>query len=490
MAEISRMVELYDVYRSYKRVARELGISRNTVRKYIQRVKEVQQGKAEEILPKNREIHQPTRVLTDPIRQSIHRYLESNLEKPRKQRLTAKRIWELLLKEGHVIGYTTVKTEVRRWKNQYSPREVYILQEPGKGQRAEFDWGDVSLAVGGIWSKYFLAVFVLPYSLYRFALLYSRESRQEVIQAHLEFFQEIRGVPDTIVYDRMAVVYDSVHHRIQEKFLEFSLHFGFTASVCNPASPHEKGTDEESVGYIRRIAFSEKTSFESLIEANLWLQECVHEMNTHPVYRRDQVPMEALENEREQMKPLPSLEYTNYELKRAKISRYSLVVCESNYYSVPDTYRPRSITLKVNYDSIELVDGDSVIAVHPRLTGKRQYSLNIAHYVKTFNRKPGAIRNAKVLAQIDTQLRDLFECYYRHNPREFLPILDLIRESSVEALSSAITTMNEGGIPVTLDTLRFFIHQQVYQMIEPLQLPVEIAVNEPDLQEFDRLMEG
>lgn len=99
----------------------------------------------------------------------------------------------------------------------------------------------------------------------------------------------------------------------------------------------------------------------------------------------------------------------------------------------------------MNYDTIELVDGDSILATHPRLTGKRQYSLNIAHYVKTFHRKPGAIRNAKVLAQVDTQLKDLFECYYRNNPREFLPILDLIRESSVEALSAAITMMNEGG---------------------------------------------
>jgi len=119
-------------------------------------------------------------------------------------------------------------------------------------------------------------------------------------------------------------------------------------------------------------------------EANLWLAESLHEMNMHPVYRRDKVPIEALEEEREHMKPLPSLEYSNYDLKRAKISRYSLVVYENNYYSVPDTYRPRTITLKVNCDTIELVDGDSVIATHPRLTGKRQYSLNIAHYVKRF----------------------------------------------------------------------------------------------------------
>ncbi|MDD2836662.1 MAG: helix-turn-helix domain-containing protein [Methanothrix sp.] len=55
MADISRIVDLYDLYKSYRRVARELKISRNTVKKYVLRVKEVQDGLADEILPKNRE---------------------------------------------------------------------------------------------------------------------------------------------------------------------------------------------------------------------------------------------------------------------------------------------------------------------------------------------------------------------------------------------------------------------------------------------------
>ena len=193
MTEIRRMVELYDVYRSYKRVARELGISRNSVRKYIRRVQEVQQGKVEEILPKNREIDQPTRVLTDTIRKFIHQHLESNLEKPSKQRLTAKQIWDLLIKEGHKIGYSTVKKEVRRWKSQYSPREVYILQEPCIGQRAEFDWGEVNLAIGGIWSKYF-SPYLSCHSLYRFARVFHERAEQDNTAPPV--FQEIQG-PET-----------------------------------------------------------------------------------------------------------------------------------------------------------------------------------------------------------------------------------------------------------------------------------------------------
>ncbi|OPY56868.1 MAG: hypothetical protein A4E49_00136 [Methanosaeta sp. PtaU1.Bin112] len=89
MAEIRRIVDLYDLYGSYKRVARELGISRNTVKKYVFRVKEVQNGRADEILPKDRKIVQRRRVLTEAVRQKIHGHLESNRELPRKQRLTA-----------------------------------------------------------------------------------------------------------------------------------------------------------------------------------------------------------------------------------------------------------------------------------------------------------------------------------------------------------------------------------------------------------------
>jgi predicted transcriptional regulator len=105
MADVRRIVDLYELHRSYKRVARELNISRNTVKKYLHQVKEVQDGLADEILPKNRKIIQPSRVLTDLVRQKIHQYLESNLGQPKKQRLTARRIWELLVRDGHKIGY-------------------------------------------------------------------------------------------------------------------------------------------------------------------------------------------------------------------------------------------------------------------------------------------------------------------------------------------------------------------------------------------------
>ena len=104
MADIRRIVDLYKLYGSYRKVARELNISRNTVKKYLIKVEDVQDGSADEILPKDQQNTSASRVLTEAVMNKIHQYLESNLEHPRKQKLTAKRILELLIMDGHKIG--------------------------------------------------------------------------------------------------------------------------------------------------------------------------------------------------------------------------------------------------------------------------------------------------------------------------------------------------------------------------------------------------
>jgi len=489
MTDIRQMVDLYELCDSKRQVARETGASRNTVKKYLNRVKNVREGKETEILPKNRDIVQPARVVTTEVLEKIHQYLETNLNRPKKQRLTAKRIHELLRNEGHKISYSSVKQEVADWKKEHGPREVYILQEPKKGERAEFDWGRVDLCIGGEWSKYHSAGMVLNHSLYRVSCLYSRETLLEVLQAHIEFFNEINAVPPAMVYDQMSTVYNPKTKQINERFLEFATHYGFTPVICNPGSPQEKGTDEQSIGYVRRMAFAERTSFDTLDEANTWLKQRLLEINTRPVHRRDLTPIEGLEQERPAMHPLPVLEFSNYNLKRASISKYSFVMCDANYYSVPDTYRPRHITLRLYENTIELLDGDTIIATHLRRRGKGEYCLDITHFVKTFHRKPGAIRNAKVVANLDIKIRELFNRYYQNEPKEFLPILDLIQNSSEQALSYALDTLAGQEIVPTYDALRFIIQQQE-QMLQPFSISDNFCVDEPQLSAFDQLIGG
>ncbi|MGE4547270.1 MAG: hypothetical protein AB7E28_05800 [Desulfurella sp.] len=77
-----------------------------------------------------------------------------------------------------------------------------------------------------------------------------RESQLEVIQAHIDFFNEIGGVPKTIFYDNLKTVVDKPGKIINENFLKFASFFNFTPNACNPYSPNEKGPDEETVGML------------------------------------------------------------------------------------------------------------------------------------------------------------------------------------------------------------------------------------------------
>jgi hypothetical protein len=490
MSDIKQIMELYKLYGSIRRVAKELNISRNTVKKYVERVQSVRKGIEEEIIPEDRQIRRQCSVVTSEIKEKIHHILEENHDLPRKQRWNGKKIWRHLVQSGNTISYCTVKRVMVQWREEHGHREVFILQDPEPGFRAEFDWGKTDLCIDEQWGKYPMAIMVMNNSLYRFSRLYLRESFIEIIAAHIEFFNVIGGVPKTIFYDNMRVIIDPVTKEWNPRFLAFAIHYGFEPHACNVRSPHEKGTDEESVGYIRRTAFSERTTFTSLNEANRYLEEQLDEINALPAYRRKYIPREGLENERGTLGPLPTLEFSNYSTRSAHISKYSLVSFESNYYSVPDEYRGKFLTLKVYPDHLEMVNGDTVIASHNRNFGKGEYLFDISHYLKTFRKKPGALPQAKAFHQLHKDIQRIYRQYYLHNPKEFLPILNLIRESSVEGLIFAIQVLEEHQMFPTYETLKCVIMQQPYQMVEPLSLPCdEIIVDEPDLLIYDNLME-
>lgn len=488
MRDVQQMATLYRLYGSYSRVARELHISRNTVKKYLRQLDEVREGLRTEILPESRTIHQPRRIVTDEIIDQIHTLLESNEHRPRQQRMNGRQIHHHIVQSGNQISYTTTKRIIKDWKQEQKSREVFILQSPEPGYRAEFDWGEVTLKIQGVWTKFYLAVMVLTDSLYRFARIYHTASQQEVFDCHIRFFNEILGVPEIIFYDNFLAVYDYHRKIYQDSFIRFAVHYGFSYDVCNIRSPHEKGTDEESVGYIRSQAFSERNSFESFTEAQDWLIESLHRINQNHVYRRELPPEEELVREQERMKLLPSLDYSNYFTRGAKISKYSLVVFDGNYYSVPDTFRPRSITLKIFVDKIDLTDGITLIASHQRLYGKGNYSLDITHYLKTFEKKPGALRHSKVLAQLYEKIQNLYMAYYLDSPLEFIEILKLIQTTSPEGLISAIDHLAENGIVPGYDTLRLFLFQDLNPMIEPLEIVDPIIVADPDLTIYDHMM--
>ncbi|MCA1917723.1 MAG: hypothetical protein LDL35_15260 [Methanospirillum hungatei] len=106
--------------------------------------------------------------------------VESNKHRSKKQRLNGRQIHQHLVQSGNQISYTTTEGLICDWKHDQKSREVFILQTPEPGYRAEFDWGKATLFIQGVWTRVYLAVMVLTDSLYRFARIYQKESQQEL----------------------------------------------------------------------------------------------------------------------------------------------------------------------------------------------------------------------------------------------------------------------------------------------------------------------
>lgn len=115
MVEIQQIVASYNRCGSYSQVAKEFHISRNIVKKWILRVNEFRSGIWEEIIPLNRAIKQPRRVITNEILTLIHSLLEQNRTRPRKQRMNAWQISDHVAQTGYVISYATVKRIIASW---------------------------------------------------------------------------------------------------------------------------------------------------------------------------------------------------------------------------------------------------------------------------------------------------------------------------------------------------------------------------------------
>ncbi|MGC9173268.1 amino acid permease [Athalassotoga sp.] len=146
MYDVEKILELYDQSGSIRFVARQMHISRNTVSKYLKRVEQYRLKEKPSIIyrkPAHRKIS-PETV------ERVHALLEENKVKPIKLRFTAKKIFSILTHEEYKISYTSVKRIVHEWKIRNTGlNEVFIMQVPSIGKRAEFDWGYAPLKISG-----------------------------------------------------------------------------------------------------------------------------------------------------------------------------------------------------------------------------------------------------------------------------------------------------------------------------------------------------
>jgi len=340
---------------SQRQIAKKLGISRNTVKKYIEN-----RGDPEERKTIKR------KSLLDPFRENISFWLNEDLE------YRATWIYDRLTNMGFTGSYEIVKRKVHEIKAERQ-RVAYMRFETEPGYQAQVDFGSfqVENADGTILTLYLFSM-ILGYSRKIYGELIDRCDLPSFLDCHIHAFDYFGGVPDEILYDRMKNVYIGKvagRKKFNSTLLGFALHYGFRPEVAPSYASWVKGKVERPYDFIRE-GFWRGYGFICLSTANRdllrWLEkkdERIHG-TTHEVVSR------RFERERPHLNILPPRAYdTSYRVYR-KVFKDCTVRFECNRYVVAHTLVGKNLLLRVKERDMRIFDNDVLVVRYQIPEGK------------------------------------------------------------------------------------------------------------------------
>lgn len=441
------IIKLKQEGHSNRKVAELMNINRKTVAKYWNEYKD--------IMSKLENPNYDVKLLQEQLN-SEPRYDTSNRSKPKytkeldefldkilleeekknqrlknhKQNLTAVQIHEIIIEEGFDISYPSIANYVRKKRNK--KKECFIRQEYDLGDRLEYDFGQVKLVIDEQTENYHLAVLSSPASNFRWAYLYKNQTNEVFLDSHIRFFDMIGGVYKEIVYDNMRNVVTKFigknEKEINTNLLTLSNYYGFTINVTNCFSGNEKGHVEGSVKIVRNKVFAKRYEFDNLNQAEEYLEKELIKINEGSTIR----------DEVKRLLPLkPTLDLAT--ITEQKVNSYSFVQIDKNWYSVPDYLVGKTVTIRKYTREIKIYLKNKHLCTHKRKDGANEASIDIKHYLTSFARKPGALRNSLALKNTP-YLKSIFDNHFTKEPKKFVELLKENQEKDMDQIIDALNT--------------------------------------------------
>ena len=425
---------------SNRKVSAMLSIDRKTVSRYWneyvkckealnhatkQEIAEIQEQMCAE--PKYTSTNRRKRKFTEEMNRFMDAILEEESEKCKlfgthKQQLTQIQIHEIMVEAGFEIGRSTVAAQVKEKRDKV--KECFIRQDYDFGDRLEYDFGEVKLVLNGEIGTYYLAVLSSPASNFKWAYLYKSQKQEVFMDSHVRFFEMIGGVHKEVVYDNMRNVVTKFIGRHEKELnanlIKLSMYYEFAINVTNCFSGNEKGHVEGSVKYIRNKVFAKHYQFKDFEEASAFLQMELVKLNANSQMNQERSYL---------IKAKPPLELAT--CHQAKVNKYSFIRVENGFYSVPEYLVGKILDVKIYYNRIQIYYDLTYICEHKKTDGMNSISIDINHYLRTFMKKPGAIKNSLALKSIPI-LKTIYDTYFSKEPRKFIELLQDNKEKSLD----------------------------------------------------------
>lgn len=444
MTERKDIISVYDETHSVRATAKRLHINRKTVQRYVDEyIKATADGDESlaaflksEPTSKGKGCARRKKALTEEVCLYIKGCLDDNRAKKargdRKLCMKATDIHESLLKLGYQISYPTVCNYIHKYRTADAGlAECYIRQVYEPGYDCEFDWGEFHLTIDGRRKKVYIAVFTLAYSNYRMAFLFFHQDTQAFIESHRLCFNNFNGVPRRMVYDNMRVAVKSfVGGKLPtDELIRMENAWGFCHRFCNIRSGNEKGHVERSVEFVRRKAFCDMDTFDSLEQANKHLYDVCMDMNMSP---SSPATADIISRSAEDLDALLKLKEGpgSYEHGFYQVDKYATVSVRGVRYSVPETLVGRKVSVFIYPNYVVARDSGKVIARHERLHDCG-WQLDIMHYLATFRAKPGSVAGSAALSCAAPEIRSVFRNHFEDRPADFIDILRMVRDNGL-----------------------------------------------------------
>jgi transposase len=335
-------------------------------------------------------------------------WLRADEDAPRKQRHTARRIWQRLVAEhGATCSEVTVSRHVarRRVELGLETREVSIPQTHEAGAEAEVDFGEFYATIAGLVVKCWMFVMRLSHSGKAFHVAFVTQAQEAFLEGHVLAFEHFGGVPGRIRYDNLKPAVIRVlkgrDRTESERFTALRSHYGFDSFFCRPGidGAHEKGGVEGEIGRFRRRHLVPVPTVTSLAELNEVIGAADRVDDDRVITGRPITVGAAFAVEATELMGLPSEPFDCARLLQARVDNRARVSVRQCFYSVPARYAGRRLRVRLSARSIEVYDGPRVVASHERAVGRYVEVLCLDHYLEVLATKPGALPGATALAQ-------------------------------------------------------------------------------------------
>jgi transposase len=378
--------------KSIKEIARNLRLSRNTVRKVL-RSDETSFSYERRVQP---------RPKLGRWKEQLDRLLAANVEAPAREQLTLIRIFEELRALGYDGGYDAIRRYARSWAkaNASATADAFVPLTFAPGEAYQFDWSHEIVVMDGVTTIVKVSHLRLCHSRMMFVRAYPRETQEMVFDAHERAFAFFKGACGRGIYDNMKTAVETIFvgkdRQYNRRFLQMCSHHLVEPVACTPASGWEKGQVENQVRLVRERFFTPRLRFKSYDELNAWLMDkCIAwaKAHGHPE-RPERTIWEVFEEERPQLIAYRG-RFDGFHALPASVSKTCLVRFDNNKYSVSASAVGRPVDIHAYAERVVIRQDGRIVAEHPhpRRYGRGATVYDPWHYVPVLARKPGALRN-------------------------------------------------------------------------------------------------